>query len=490
MASGSNKNPIPVVEQLPMILQPVNVQLNELAKQLTALIQVTQKASTGTAQATASLQQSQSTLMALLGQVKTGVSAAMATAANSVTQLVGTVQSTMGQFVSAFRPDVMERFQIVVNDLMAVIGEVMVPIMQVATQMFRWLADTLAGVAQVVLPMVRTAIEALKPILEAVGSTLRGALNFEVIEAQFKQFMAIIDALKEPILTLLPIFLQVVQVIQSINVAIVGVMTGIVKSLAPIVSALAAIVAPLIQMILMPFQVLASVIGPIIQIALLPLTIGFQILALSLKPLGIVLSAVTGVMQPFIKVIDMIGQTFGDVFGMLTGLFQDAFQIVGELLQPLRTFFDDTLNYVVDQLKFLADKIKEWINDIRDFFGLELLGGNKGIDAKDSKGKGATQAAFTSTDELWKKLVASTFGAGRGMAEEYPKTTAAATTSIWKWIEGKKETIEAGFEAMSILADNLGVFGNVAAKTGGMIGGPAMEMMIKSLWRGNELRGG
>lgn len=459
--ANQNQNPVPAANSVATAIQPANAQLAAMAKQITALTESVSAA----------------------GGVAALVKGTMATAANSIRQLVGAVQGTLGDFVGAFRPDMMVRFQKITNDLMATIGEMLVPIMSVANEAFRWLADTFAGMTSTVLPLVRSAIEQLRPVAEVVGQALRSMINFDVIKAQFAQFAAIIQALSEPITTLLPVIVQIVQVIQAINIAIVSGVTSIISSLAPVVSALATIVGALVQVIIMPFELLSQVIGPLIQVALLPLRVGIALLSAPFRALAAVFDVIQQLLKPLRQVVLDVFKTLGDGVSAIQETFGEIFGQIKGLFQPIVDYFSSAVKWVAGGLQWLANKLRQWINDVRQFFGLSLLGEDPNK-AGNSAGKGAVQAQFTNTDEIYKKLAISTFGAGRG-TDNYQQTTAQNTGNIHAWLKDElpRLLIQAAKEFSTALTNGTALkAANATRDPAGALGGFLIDM-----WRGQQL---
>lgn len=362
MATGNN--PIPQAEALHVALQPANVQMAILVDLMKKLAEETAKTTKVEEEAVKARKSSQQSLLSIAQQVRTGVVAAMATAAGAITGMVGQVKSLLGGFVSSFRPDVMKRFQLIVDDLMASIGENLVPLMIAAGQVFRWIGDTIAGVTKYVQPLIVGLIAAFGPLLKQFGAFYKSIININVLGAIFKLIGTAAATVSEYFKIMLPVLSAIGKVIQTIygfGQKLITAFLNIVKSVLSVIAVIAG-----------PF---GSVLGSIAQI------------------------------------FADVGETIGDAIGELAKAF-------GELLKefidifPLVELLTAGLYGMANAMKYAAEKVREMVNLWRALHFLKPL---EDSDLRgDSRGKSAQPAAFTTTDEIWKKFQAQTFGGGRG----------------------------------------------------------------------------
>lgn len=357
-------NPIPQAEALHTALQPANVQMAILVDLMKKLAEETKKTTKVEEEAIKARKSSQQSLLSIAKNVKTGVVAAMATAAGAITGMVGQVKSLLGGFVGAFRPDVMKRFQLIVEDLMASIGENLVPLLIAAGQVFRWIGDTIAGVTKYVQPLIVGLIAAFEPLLKQLGAFYKSITNINVLNTIFKLFGTAAAWLGEALKIVLPIVSALGKVFQT--------MFGFGQKL-----------------ITAFLNIAKSVLSVIAVIA---------------GPFGSILNSVA-------QIFADVGETIGDAIGELAKAFGEVLKVILENT-PIVKLFTAGLYGMANAMKYTAEKIREWINQLRKLLNLPAL---KDADLRgDSRGKSAQPAAFTTTDEIWKKFQAQTFGGGRG----------------------------------------------------------------------------
>jgi hypothetical protein len=388
MAGNQNANdPIfPAAQALAGALQPANVQMGILINLMKELTDAAAKRTKGEGEQTEAMKKNHKGMGELLGLVRTGVTSAMATAAGAITGMIGQVQGLLGQFVGAFRPDAMERFKTITNDLMASIGEILVPVLQAANRVFRWIGDTIVSVTATVVPMVRALIAAADPLFKMLGDGIRQLINTGALAASMKLIGSVIGLVTASFSSLIPLVVQVVRVFQAIQTNVANLFAGLFTAIRPIVA------------------FVGSLIGSI------------------LKPL------MTAFADIFTTLVDVVGLLL-EIFGELVG-------VVLELLKPAIEFLIVPLRLLAEGLTWVAKKVRDLLNQLRDFLGLDPLGAER---SGSSLGKGATQASFTSTDEIWKNMQKATFGAGRGESEKdmAPVKSAGHLENIWNFINGE-----------------------------------------------------
>lgn len=90
--------------------------------------------------------------------------------ADSAAQLTGVFSPlTSGLYTRAWR------------DLTASIGEQLMPVVQTATSVVRFLGDTIAGLTPIIRPLITEVLGAFKPIFTTIGQTFREIINAGVI---------------------------------------------------------------------------------------------------------------------------------------------------------------------------------------------------------------------------------------------------------------------------------------------------------------------
>jgi hypothetical protein len=138
---------------------------------------------------------------------------AVGTVVGSIVGAMAAVRSIIGPFVEAFDPSIMKRFALVSADLMASIGEQLVPIMRVANVIFRAVADTIAGMTSTVLPFVRRFADAVGRFSEAIVDGVRDILASGAVDAVFELLTAVLEDLTDVAVALIPSAVAIVKVL-------------------------------------------------------------------------------------------------------------------------------------------------------------------------------------------------------------------------------------------------------------------------------------
>lgn len=401
----------------------------------------------------------------LLAQVKAGVQGVTTAALAGLTVVTKEVNAFARSFVEAFRPDVVKRFDIASRDLLAVVGEGLVPAMELGTLVVREFADILNGLYKATrditeggFGLLRELFDQLKPVVMEFVTTVASAW----IPIQ-KQLLALVTQLAPVFVSLVSAVAPAVATILEMQAAIGGALVGALAAVVPVVKVVADILGGLLPIIVMPFKMLAAVVGPLVQVALWPLTQAMKLLS--------------AVMGPSAAVFEAFGQAIGEVGGAIGDLVKDALKafmtIVGDLFNafsdlfdPMREFIravvEDLVQGITDAVKWLMGIIKQ----LRELLGLptkdpaELEG--------DSKGKAAKGVRFGSPDDMWRAVVQATAGAGR----------AEPVKDIKKDVGDMKKIMGDMAKSMEKVAENT----TVRAATN--------DPKVADMWRNQELRRG
>jgi hypothetical protein len=102
----------------------------------------------------------------------------LAAAAPVAAAAVAAVGLAMVQFVGKANPAVAEQFNLALNDVMAVIGQALTPVLQVVTQVTRLFGDALAGVLPALGAVLGEIASSLMPIFEALFEAFAISLGF------------------------------------------------------------------------------------------------------------------------------------------------------------------------------------------------------------------------------------------------------------------------------------------------------------------------
>jgi len=344
---------------------------------------------------------------------------------NQVTDAIGLVRGAFGKFVESFRPDVMFRFEQVAKDLLATIGENLVPIIQLATGFFKQFADVIAGFTPMILPIVKQITAALQPMIDQF----------------FKFFSAIADV-------------GILQMVVDIQTELWGILGSIFEA-----------IAPLLVAVVKEFMFFYQIVGGVVLGILKVVAMNFQILAFVLRPFNAILEAM-------MQIFGDLNQTFFDVFKVIGEIF-------GELIEMAAGPLVAIMDQVVESIKSVSAYFRILINEFRALLGLDPIGDKKG----NSAGKAAGDAKFTSTDDLYKKLAAATFGAGRG--EEKPEVKSMGyLATISANIASFTEPLRAALKAYEQISNAVSDPGSIPEKaydaTTSFLGDLARGMAIKS----------
>lgn len=342
---------------------------------------------------------------------------------NQVTDAVGLVRSAFGQFVQAFRPDVMVRFEQVAKDLLGTIGENLVPIIQLATGFFKQFADIIAGFTPKILPIIKQVTAAMQPLIDQF----------------FNFFSAIADV-------------GVLQMIVDIQTELWGILGSIFESISPIIMAL-----------VKEFMFFEQILGGVVLGVLKVVALNFQVMAFALRPFNAILEGLT-------QTFGDLGKTMFDIFGMIGEIF-------GELLEVLAGPFVAIMNDVVEGIKQITAYFRYFLNIMREMIGLDPISNNKG----ESRGKAQGGANWTTTDDLYKKLAAATFGGGR---EEKPEVKsmgylASISENIATFAAPLKKALDI-YNQIPTKEEAMAAPGQAYDKAAGFLGDLARSMTIKS----------
>ena len=121
-----------------------------------------------------------SRLVSTMGPAGT-VAGAFVSVASQLPQLFKSAADSVANYVQAFSPLTAQRYSRAWADLTASIGQTLMPVLDAATSVVRYFGDTIAGLNQVLGPLVRDVVNSLKPAFTAVGSVFRDMIRVGVI---------------------------------------------------------------------------------------------------------------------------------------------------------------------------------------------------------------------------------------------------------------------------------------------------------------------
>lgn len=140
-----------------------------------------------------------SRLVSTMGPAGT-VAGAFVSVASQLPQLFKSAADSVANYVQAFSPLTAQRYSRAWADLTASIGQTLMPVLDAATSVVRYFGDTIAGLNQVLGPLVRDVVNSLKPAFTAVGSVFRdmirvGVILYEVFKPVLNVLVQIADFL-------------------------------------------------------------------------------------------------------------------------------------------------------------------------------------------------------------------------------------------------------------------------------------------------------
>jgi len=140
-----------------------------------------------------------SQLVAGMGPAGT-VAGSFISVASQLPQLFKSASDSVANYVQAFSPLTAQRYSRAWADLSASIGQTLMPVLDAATSVVRYFGDTIAGLNQVLGPLVRDVVNSLKPAFTAVGSVFRdmirvGVVLYEVFKPVLNVLVQIADFL-------------------------------------------------------------------------------------------------------------------------------------------------------------------------------------------------------------------------------------------------------------------------------------------------------
>jgi phage-related protein len=429
---------------------------------------------------------------ALMGELRAGVRSVATVAATAVTQLVGRIRQFTAGFVSAFRPDVVQRFDRAARDLYGTIGEALVPVMERGTRVVRGLGDTLNGVYQAVRPLIDQGFAILDPLMKSLGETVSKLVGVTLdawLPSQ-QQMLEVVNQLAPILGDVVSLVAQVAGGFAQFQASVAGALVPVLAAAVPLVKTVATVLAGVVPLLLTPFRVLAATVGPLVRVVFGPLMASMQVLGAVLQPVAAVVRAIG---EAFGEVIGEVASLVGDVLNLLVGVLGEMLSVVGELLQPIKDFIGLLASGLVLAIKQVVVWVKQFVGVIRDMLGLPRASGGGGVGGS-SVGKGNASVSFTDSTEAWKKVVAATYGMGRGEKEKPAEAAAVKSEGHLKAIAAFIGRIGQPFEAWLRAAVQAGQ--NVAdgASKGGRIASDALAVgsplfaILREVWRTQELK--
>ncbi|NCW80334.1 MAG: hypothetical protein EBV68_00470, partial [Betaproteobacteria bacterium] len=180
----------------------------------------------------------------------------------AVGALVG-VGKAMENFVAKANPGAILLFQMALDDLMAIVGQALVPVFLLVTELIRAAADTLSTFAKdignAVASVLRPFVEILKVVFEVVGRV--GQMIAKAAEAVAPALAALGEVLLAVFKALQPVLDLVVNVIGGALAGVLKVLADVVQAVVPYVVALVDVFALMLKTVVGWVRDILSLVG-------------------------------------------------------------------------------------------------------------------------------------------------------------------------------------------------------------------------------------
>jgi hypothetical protein len=115
-------------------------------------------------------------------------------------QLFKSAADSVANYVRAFSPVTVQRYERAWADLTASVGRILMPVMDGAIKVVRWFGDSIAGLTPVLRPLLRDVLASVGPVLGVIGGALRevvaaGALVYQA----FRPLLGVLLDLVSPV---------------------------------------------------------------------------------------------------------------------------------------------------------------------------------------------------------------------------------------------------------------------------------------------------
>lgn len=284
-------------------------------------------------------------------------------AASGLARVTGAMQQFAGSYVALFNPAVMVGFKLAVDDMNASIGEALVPVMRVFTQLTRGVADVIARSTQptrnLIAAMAAVAVGAVvvaagmalisaamatatAGISAIVGGLVAGAVTLAAVSGPMDKAKQIFDkfgalaskamdavgaafakvaAAGEP---LIKVFLDLGETLLERLPDTLGNVIGIAEDLLKQI-------VPIVETILPPFMALAAALSDFSIMVVQVLVVALRPVYAALQTLGALLAPVlTGLAVAF-EVVAVAGRTLAAVFDAVYDAIAAPMKALGDL---------------------------------------------------------------------------------------------------------------------------------------------------------------
>lgn len=337
-------------------------------------------------------------VVALLAQVRAGVTGIATTALGAVTQLTKEVNSLTRSFVEAIRPDVVQRFDLASRDLTAVVGQFLTPVMERATVVIRLMGDQLDGIYRTMKGVISGGFALFDQMLKDFTPVVK-----ELVAVWANEWVGVYQDVLKLAKELAPVFKQVLDALTPVVKTFIQLggenvrsSLAVLSALTPGVAGIAKAVAGLLSVVTVPLRVMGEAV---------------QLVAKAAAPLAALFGEVQSVLGELWGELAELG---GDLLSALVDLVKELARAVFTLLDPLKDVVLLLAQGLVGAIRQVVEWVRWAINAFREVIGLPRKQFEKapGLDGN-STGKAVQRAEFLSPDDLYRKVALSTASLGR-----------------------------------------------------------------------------
>lgn len=181
-----------------------------------------------------------------------GAAGSLAGAAGGATQAAVSMGQELAKFVGMANPAALQLFTNALDDLYGVIGEALVPVFEIITQVVRLAADTLGTFASTIGGAVATVLKPFVGVLEVlfevvgqIGQALGG-----VLEAAAPAIAALVDAFAQVVKAIQPILDVLIVLIGDALAGAMSVLADLVVAVVPLITAFAEAIQGLVDLLI------------------------------------------------------------------------------------------------------------------------------------------------------------------------------------------------------------------------------------------------
>jgi phage-related protein len=155
----------------------------------------------------------------------------------------------MSQFVGLASPAVLQMFTTALQDMMAVIGQAMLPIMEAITPIIRLAADTLSTFVSTIGSSLAGMVESFMPVLRELFDFWgrEGQVIAQVFQAMTPVVQQVAEVFGQLWKAIDPVYELLLDVVGNLIISSVRLLADVLKAIVPIITAVATAVRDLLQ---------------------------------------------------------------------------------------------------------------------------------------------------------------------------------------------------------------------------------------------------